>query len=391
MLVLDTINKTMTAVMSAVPATNQPNYVVAYADNNGTTFVEGANNGSLNGTSTVTIAPAPAASTRRIIKSIYIENTDTAPIVVTINYVNSIGATSVIAKVTLNPSDTWTTEGTYDSQGQIKYVVGTSGTTTYPLTIGTGLSGTSFNGSAAVTIANTGVLSVSGGTTGLTPNTATTGAVTLAGTLAVANGGTGQTTASAAFNALSPVTSTGDLIIGNGTNSATRLAIGTNGYVLTSNGTTATWSASGGSMVYPGAGIAVSTGSAWTTSLTAPSGTIVGTTDTQTLTNKRVTPRVSPLSSNSSTYAIDTDSFDIIVITSQTATITSITTTGTPTNGQKLWLSITGTAAVGFTLSTSNFEASTVALPTTTVSTNRLDIGFVWNVATGKWRCVAQA
>ena len=65
------------------------------------------------------------------------------------------------------------------------------------------------------------------------------------GTLPIANGGTGQTTASAGFNALSPITTTGDLIIGNGTNSATRLAIGANTYVLTSNGTTATWAASG--------------------------------------------------------------------------------------------------------------------------------------------------
>lgn len=66
------------------------------------------------------------------------------------------------------------------------------------------------------------------------------------GTLAIANGGTGQTSGTAAFNALSPITSTGDLIIGNGTNSATRLAIGANTYVLTSNGTTATWAAPSG-------------------------------------------------------------------------------------------------------------------------------------------------
>jgi len=64
--------------------------------------------------------------------------------------------------------------------------------------------------------------------------------------VAINRGGTGQSTAAAGFNALSPITNTGDLIIGNGTNSATRLAIGTNGYVLTSNGTTASWSASTG-------------------------------------------------------------------------------------------------------------------------------------------------
>jgi len=61
------------------------------------------------------------------------------------------------------------------------------------------------------------------------------------GAVAIANGGTGQTTASAGFNALSPITTTGDLIIGNGTNSATRLPMGTNGYLLGSDGTTASW------------------------------------------------------------------------------------------------------------------------------------------------------
>lgn len=75
-----------------------------------------------------------------------------------------------------------------------------------------------------------------------TLNQNTTGtASNVTGTVAIANGGTGQTTSSAAFNALSPITNTGDIIIGNGTNSATRLGIGANGTVLGSDGTTASW------------------------------------------------------------------------------------------------------------------------------------------------------
>lgn len=81
----------------------------------------------------------------------------------------------------------------------------------------------------------------------------------------IANGGTGQTTAGAAFNALSPITTTGDLILGNGTNSATRLGIGANGYLLTSNGTTASWQAA------PAGG--VTTFSAGTTGLTPSTAT----------------------------------------------------------------------------------------------------------------------
>lgn len=111
---------------------------------------------------------------------------------------------------------------------------------------------------------------------------------------------------------------------------------------------------------------------------------------TLTLTNKRVTKRVLALSANSATPAVNTDSYDVVHITAQTATITGFTMTGTPVDGDTLRISITGTAAVPFTLGTS-FEASTVALPTTTVTTARLDMGFLWNTETSKWRCVASA
>ena len=147
-----------------------------------------------------------------------------------------------------------------------------------------------------------------------------------------------------------------------------------------------------GPTVYPGAGIAVSTGTAWGTSLTAPSSTIVGISDTQTLTNKWVQPRVLASTANSAVPTLNTDNYDMMVITGQSVAITSFTTnlSGTPVNGQKLWISITGTTAIAITWG-AKFTASTVALPTTTVTTTRLDVGFVWNVASTTWLCVATA
>lgn len=105
----------------------------------------------------------------------------------------------------------------------------------------------------------------------------------------------------------------------------------------------------------------------------------------------KVTPRVSTTTS-SATPTINTDTTDIFGLTAQAVDITSFTTnlSGTPTNGQKLQIFIVGTAARAITWGAS-FESSTVTLPSTTVTTNRLDVGFVWNAATSKWRCVASA
>ena len=104
----------------------------------------------------------------------------------------------------------------------------------------------------------------------------------------------------------------------------------------------------------------------------------------------RFVPRVLTSTANSATPTLNTDLYDMMVITGQSTAITSFTTnlTGTPSNGQRLWIAITGTTAIAITWGAS-FEASTTALPTTTVTTARLDIFFVWNAATSKWRCLA--
>jgi len=129
MLVLDTTSKTITVAMTGAPATTNPSFVTAYSDDNGTTFVEGSSDGQLNGTTQVTMVAAPAASTRRLIKSIFIENNDTAPVTIIVTLNNS-GTLRNIQKMTLAVGDNWSIDGVFDANGNAK-TIGVSGISGY--------------------------------------------------------------------------------------------------------------------------------------------------------------------------------------------------------------------------------------------------------------------
>lgn len=105
---------------------------------------------------------------------------------------------------------------------------------------------------------------------------------------------------------------------------------------------------------------------------------------------RRVPKRVLALAAGSATPAINTDSYDNVHITAQSAAITSFTTnlTGTPVTGDTLAIDITDNGTARALTFGASFEASDVPLPTTTVISVRLDMKFEWNVVTTKWRIV---
>ena len=147
--------------MSGAPATTNPSFVTAYSDDNGTTFVEGSSDGQLNGTSQVTMVAAPAASTRRLIKSIFIENNDTAPVTIIVTLNNS-GTLRNIQKVTLAVGDNWSTDGVTDANGNFKQL-GASGFSGYSGYSGiSGFSGTNGTNGASGTSGYSGISGYSG-------------------------------------------------------------------------------------------------------------------------------------------------------------------------------------------------------------------------------------
>ncbi len=116
---------------------------------------------------------------------------------------------------------------------------------------------------------------------------------------------------------------------------------------------------------------------------------------TSTLTNKRITPRVL----SAAAYTTDTgssingDTQDMFIVTAQTGALKFNNPSGTPTDGQKLIITVASstTAARALTWDTA-YGSTTVTLPSTTAATTvTLSIGFIWSASKSLWQCVAVA
>ena len=184
------------------------------------------------------------------------------------------------------------------------------------------------------TVANP-VINLSFGTTGLTPATSTSGSITVAGTLVVGNGGTGA------------VTLTG-LVVGNGTSAMTTVA--------------------------------------------APSGTVVGTTDTQTLTNKRINSRVQSQTTQT-LLTINSDNYDEAILTAQVTALSVAAPTGTPVNDQKLIVRIYTAASqtLSWTTSAGGWRIIGTTLPSSTLAGKTVYIGAIYNANDNYWDVVGVA
>jgi hypothetical protein len=204
--------------------------------NGGTGQTSFTTDGVLYGNNTGGLGVTAAGTTGQVL----VGNTGSAP---TWSTLSSIGVTTFQTSLSgLTPSTA--TTGAVTLAGTLGATSGGTGSGTAPTT-GQFLYSSGGTTYAPTTLSTVAVTSFSGDSTGLTPATATTGAVTLGGILNLASGGTGQTTAAAAYNALSPMTTTGDIEYESGTNIAARLAIGAQSQVLTVNSGLPAWEGPG--------------------------------------------------------------------------------------------------------------------------------------------------
>jgi hypothetical protein len=124
-LVLDATTKKLQIILGGAISTNQLPVTVCYEDWTSSAVTPGEADTVTNGNTAVDIVAAPAASTYRTVKGLYVQNADTAAATVTIRY-NNNGTTRVLFKAVLSVGDMlswhdWAGWQVFDASGNLKF------------------------------------------------------------------------------------------------------------------------------------------------------------------------------------------------------------------------------------------------------------------------------
>jgi len=230
-----TLTQNSTLSFSTTPAAGTYGTLVVTQDATGgrTLTLPSTTNVILGSSSTTTIGLSSAANAKDILNFYY----DGTNCYWNIGQGYGVAAPAVITNLTSGVTGSLPVANGGTGATTLTGIVKGNGTSA----LSSAVAGTDYQAPLTLTTTGSGAATLTGNTLNIPAVSATVNANTITGMVAIANGGTGSSTRTTAFDALSPMTTAGDLIYGGVAGTGTRLPRGVDGQVLVLASGVPTW------------------------------------------------------------------------------------------------------------------------------------------------------